>query len=35
MLEDAKNPKLNAYGRSVLVSLNYRLLGVYVPAVKP
>ncbi len=31
MLEDAKDPKLNAYGRPVLVSLNDRLLGVYIP----
>ncbi len=35
MLEDAKNPKLNAYGHPVLVSLNEQLVGVYIPAVKP
>jgi hypothetical protein len=35
MLEDAKNPKLMAYGSPVIVSLNDRLLGVYVPALQP
>ena len=35
MVQDAQNPKLNAYGRPVLVSLNDRVLGVYSPAIQP
>ena len=35
MLQDAQNPKLNAYGFPVLVSLNDRVLGVYSPAIQP
>jgi hypothetical protein len=35
MLEDARNPKLMAYGSPVLVSLNDRVVRVYLPAIKP
>ncbi len=35
MLQDARNPKLNAYGFPVLVSLNDRVLGVYSSAIQP
>jgi hypothetical protein len=34
MLEDAKHPKLGVQGCPVLVSLNERVLGVYLPDIK-